>query len=117
MSQLKAIFDRVLHLLEKDSKYRDNDQLLVARIWWEELQAKGINSDDITATQFMAMYRDEKLTSSDSITRCRRKINEELSHTIGKSYKPRQRKQFEVKHELKEIAGQVQNKYYPTLFK
>lgn len=117
MSQIKIVFDRVRTLLEKSPKYRDSDQLLVARMWWEELQAQGIESDKITAQEFMEMYRDGKITSSDSISRARRKVNEELPNTKGLSYKPRKIKEEEIKQEIKEISNSIKNEITPELFR
>lgn len=104
MSKLKQTYNKVKYWLEKDIKYRDNDELLVVQIWFQELKLKGINPHNITAFNFFNdYYKEHKLTPADEITRCRRKCNENLEHTRGKSYKPRKKKEQEMREEIKTI--------------
>ncbi len=102
-NKLSNIYDTVKTLLIAKQDYRDSDSLLVVRMWYDELKLSHINAKDITAIQFMEMYRDEKLTSADTITRARRKVQEENISLRGKSYKERQKKQEEVIQQLKSL--------------
>lgn len=102
-NKLSNIYDTVKTLLIAKQDYRDSDNLLVVRMWYDELKLSHINAKDITAIQFMEMYRDEKLTSADTITRARRKVQEENISLRGKSYKERQKKQEEVIQQLKSL--------------
>jgi hypothetical protein len=47
---------------------------------------------------------EDKITSSDYITRARRKVNQLHADTIGKSYKPRMEKESKMKDDLAKIG-------------
>ena len=92
MAQLKKLqrnYDKVKALLESDERYRDNDELLVARFWYDECKSRNLNLKEMPAMDFMVMYRDGILTSSDVITRARRKVMETCTELQGKTYKKR----------------------------
>lgn len=102
MSNIPQVYDRVVRLLKEDTKYRDDDNALVARIWWDELRAKNIEGTSATATQFLTLYRDGKVTTADSITRARRKAQELHKELRGASYTNRQvHKTEEVKSAIR----------------
>lgn len=103
--KLTATFDKVLALLETDAKYRDNDEALVVRIWNDEMKEQGMDSNSQYTMDFFKLYRAKKFTTADIITRARRKCNELHANTIGKSYKPRKKKEAEIKQELREITA------------
>ena len=69
---------RVRNLLASDKKYQKSDLALVARIWYDDIQA--IKYGDIENTSAIAvldMLRNGDLTKSESITRCRRELQSE----------------------------------------
>lgn len=101
MSRLTKTYDTVIHQLRRDEKYRDNDNLLVVKIWWHELENLGYDPKNLSAYDFMCLYRDDKLTVADTITRARRKAQENFPELRGKSYEPRQQETEAVKQELK----------------
>lgn len=89
----------VIGLLEQYSDFKDNDQQLVAWFWKLEMEAHGYPSSMPTQTFFKLMAFG-KLTSSDTITRVRRLVQEENPALRGKKYIERQAKQEKVKKEL-----------------
>ena len=89
----------VIGLLEQYSDFKDNDQQLVAWFWKLEMEAHGYPSSMPTQTFFKLMAFG-KLTSSDTITRVRRLVQEENPALRGKKYNERQAKQEKVKKEL-----------------
>lgn len=93
----------VKKLLLSSSRYRNSDQRLVNRIWYEQLKKTEKNPDKMTATEFLKELLDGNLTSSDCITRARRKLNEKHEETRGTSYKPSVRKQAAIVAEINEI--------------
>lgn len=103
--KITTMYERVKHLLIKKTDYRDDDNLLVCRIWWDELLELKFVPEQMTAMEFLVLYRDQKLTSSDTITRARRKVQEENEHLRGKSYIERQNKQEEIKEEIRNIGN------------
>lgn len=70
----KEIQDRVKVLLSKNLKCRDNDRSLAANIWYNKLLQLGESKGK--AYEFCKLYIDAQITSSDSITRARRKLQE-----------------------------------------
>lgn len=89
----------VIELLTKYPTFRDSDEQLVAWIWKLEMEAHGYPSSMPTQTFFKLMAFG-KLTSSETITRVRRLVQEENPSLRGKKYVERQAKQEKVKKEL-----------------
>lgn len=89
----------VIDLLNQYSEFKDNDQQLVAWFWKLEMEAHGYPSSMPTQTFFKLMAFG-KLTSSETITRVRRLVQEENPALRGKKYNERQAKQEKVKKEL-----------------
>ena len=89
----------VIDLLNQYSEFKDNDQQLVAWFWKLEMEAHGYPSSMPTQTFFKLMAFG-KLTSSETITRVRRLVQEENPSWRGKKYVERQAKQEKVKKEL-----------------
>lgn len=87
--------DQVLKVLMKRAEARDNDNYLIWLIW------QNFNRASMTD---METFRDDfinnKIPSADSITRYRRKIQEENIDLRGKKYDERQNKTKKVKTEL-----------------
>jgi len=70
---------KVLLLLDKYPYLRDNDNKLIANIWHYEAKNLGVS---INLTHFLRLLADGKLSSSYSIERCRRKIQEDAEKGI-----------------------------------
>ena len=75
------MYDVVLELLENDPKYRDNDALR-----------------ETSAFDFLCEYvlEDTFLVSHESVTRARRKIQENLKHLRGDKWEKRHRESESV---------------------
>jgi len=84
-------------ILTKDARTRDSDRLLCAIIWRHEIELKGVKISDVNAYQFLLLYRDKELSSSESIARIRRKVQEEISELKGLEAEDRDGKQEDVK--------------------
>ena len=89
-----SIKEVVEDLLTRHPHLRDSDERLCANIWFSRTPKHS------TAQDFLAMYAEGQLPSSESITRCRRKIQEENPELRGKSYSQRQAKQVDIKEQL-----------------
>jgi len=90
--------EMVKNLLTSTPHTRDDDNRLIANFWWAELdraKKKGCNS-----TELLKMLSEGQLTSGESITRMRRKLQEEFAELRGKLYEERQARQNPVKKEL-----------------
>jgi len=70
---------RVRRLLSEDKKYQISDLALVARIWYDDIEKITYGSiHDVTAVKLLDMLRNGDLTKSESVTRCRRKIQQKV---------------------------------------
>jgi hypothetical protein len=90
----------VIELLTQYPTFRDSDEQLVAWIWGLEMNAKGYSTGDFPTQKFLRILADGQLTSSDSITRMRRRIQEEFIELRGEKYSKRQSNQEKVKKDL-----------------
>ncbi len=94
----KQIREMVKTLLEIKEPLRDSDERLIANIWHQELKNKG--GVNITAFEFLQLVSEGKLTSTESIMRSRRKIQEEFEHLRGAKYEARKRNEENIKNQL-----------------
>jgi hypothetical protein len=92
------IKDKVEALLAEKPHLRDDDHKLVANIWYKEAIEKGLNIDQIQP--ILRLIAQGILTSSESITRSRRKVQEDNEHLRGKDYTHKQNHQVNVQAEL-----------------
>lgn len=85
MAKIKPI---VFDLLKSDPKYRDSDNVLIARIWNNHLGGSD-NTKKMTAHHLLATLAIGMLPSPESIRRMRQKLQEQNPELRGKSYKHR----------------------------
>lgn len=93
---MKLIRDKVIQLLKSDAKYREDDNKLIARIWYQE----SINLGCTTAVELLSALGKGQLTSSESIRRSRQKVQQEIPELRGKNYNARQEESGQVKKDL-----------------
>jgi hypothetical protein len=103
-NQMEQVGDLVHKLLLEDEKYRDSDRKLCCKIWSIELCGSIEGTRRLSAFDFFCEYSkpnaQSKLTSTASIERVRRKLQEEFPELRGKSYKGKKSKENEVKSYL-----------------
>lgn len=75
--------DKVLKQLNEDPRTRDNDNLLIAKIWFSEMTSEEIGKSTL---EFLTKYSKSEFTSAESIRRCRQKLQEEFPGLRGTSY-------------------------------
>ena len=97
----KKIISRVEGILHGFPLTRDNDQMLVAKFWAQELQ------DDlyIPAIELLKRLEKHELTHFESIRRCRQKLQQENPDLRGVKYKARQSHQETVKEEIRDFTN------------
>jgi hypothetical protein len=88
--------DKIFKLLQDHKHLRDDDYKLIANIWHSELKVLGVQHDKALAT-----YAQGKLTAAESITRCRRKLQEMHGNLRGEKYMQRLKEQQNVIEDLK----------------
>lgn len=92
--------DKVKGILQQLPAARDNDQILVANVWQGELRAQRIDLNSISGREVLSMIASGKVSPVESITRCRRKLQEEWPQLRGKRWEERHMKQTVVQTEL-----------------
>ena len=101
--KIAKLVDRVTRLLTVKSDLRDNDRRLTCNIWWKSVS----NPELLMFEDFIKLYIDGKVPESDSITRCRRKVQEENEELRGESWDLRHGLEDVVKEELREIGSTI----------
>lgn len=103
LKQVKSLQDVIKNLLEKREDLRDSDAKLIANVWRDEIEMT-MGEDALkrmSAYSFFAQFlAQEKISSSDSITRARRKIQGDYSHLRGNNYKERKEQETEFRHNI-----------------
>ena len=95
--------DQVIKLLKKKSHLRDNDRRLICNIWWKSVS----NPELLMFEDFINLYISGDIPESDSITRCRRKVQEEVEELRGKSWDLRHGLENAIKSEIKELGSSI----------
>ena len=98
---MKNMLDKVINLLTKHPSLRDSDERLAANIWYNNIK----NVNEIDAITLLSRFAEGKLPSYESISRCRRKIQEEKPELRGKKWAKRHAKQKVIKEQIKEIGA------------
>ena len=98
----------VERLLISSPKLRDNDRQLVANVWFVQIN-KDQNIKTMSAKDFLHELAKGNVLSSESITRCRRKLQEENVSLRGERWDERHRAQEDVKEELRNWKNDVNN--------
>ena len=101
VNEIKELCDKVITLLRSHSHLRDSDKRLVANIWVLEVTSiykKPIES--ISSLEFLNCLAEGQLTNYDSITRARRKVQEQNPDLRGSKYNDR-------KQEAKDTAENI----------
>lgn len=97
--KIENISSTVKMLLQTFPDTRDDDNLLILKVWAEEnpsIRTKGFSFVDFSKQLLAGNF-----SSTESIRRCRQKCQQEFPHLRGKIYKMRHAEQEKVKEELK----------------
>ena len=95
--------DQVIKLLKKKSHLRDSDRRLTCNIWWKS----DSNPKFLMFEDFINLYLKGDIPESDSITRCRRKVQEEMKELRGESWDKRHGLEKVVQEELRELRSSI----------
>ena len=101
--KITRLVDRVTRLLRDKSTLRDNDRRLTCNIWWKSVS----NPKLLMFEDFIALYIKGDIPESDSITRCRRKVQEENKELRGESWDLRHGLEDAVKEEIRELGSTI----------
>lgn len=90
----------VKDLITKHPHLRDNDNKLLANVWYQSvtpLQEEWLD--------FLALIANGELPSSESIRRCRQKLQELNPKLRGELWDKRHKMQIQIKQELKDMEN------------
>jgi len=90
----------VKQLLEIYPTYRDNDRKLVAHVWMMQVGGDK-NMSNIDLYSFMRQWvDDDNIVTPDTVTRARRKIQQEHAHLRGENYSKRHAEEIDVRNNI-----------------
>ena len=98
MKKLFSVMDEVEKMLLMYPSLRDNDERLMANIWY-----KFIGDNTLTYTSgfnVLSMLSKGKLPSYESVSRCRRKIQQMNPELRGEKWTERQRRAKKIRKEI-----------------
>tara|TARA_R110000868_G_scaffold74337_13_gene215058 strand:+ start:34825 stop:35127 length:303 start_codon:yes stop_codon:yes gene_type:complete len=97
LREMKSTKPKIEELLKSRPHLRDDDNKLIANIWFNE-----VDDINITAKEFLTLFAEGGLTSPESIRRMRAKLQEESPEYRGENYAAR--------HKEKDVVTEGINK-------
>lgn len=99
--EIKNTKERVIKLLKDKPHLRDDDQKLMANIWFQDLLNSNIDVKNITGYELLEIFsKNDIMSSPESIYRARRKTQEEDASLRGTNWKSRHKNEEKIKKEL-----------------
>ena len=99
--RMTNILPSVKTMLQENQRLRDSDEKLMANIWYKFIGEDKIMN--LTAINLLQKLSDGTLPSYESISRCRRKIQEEIPDLRGEKWKERHDAEEAVIKELRQM--------------
>ena len=97
IKEMQVVVEDLLH---QYSHYRDSDTRIIAHIWMRQLGGLE-NMKSISLYDFFQLWIENKnIVAPDTITRARRKVQEENVDLRGKTYKKRKEQSKDVKKNI-----------------
>ena len=96
MEKLFSVIDEVERFLTKYPVLRDDDEKLMANIWNLHIG----NLEDIDGKEVLSMLASHELPSYESISRCRRKLQEECPNLRGEKWYERHKRADNIRREI-----------------
>ena len=100
MKKLFSVIDGVEKFLTKYPLLRDNDDRLMANIWADYIGRQENMDGPETWKDIIHLLAKGKLPSYESISRCRRKIQQLNPELRGKKWTERQRRAKKIRKEI-----------------
>ena len=108
MKQLFSVIDEVEKFLTKYPVLRDDDEKLMANIWNLHIG----NLEDIDGKEVLSMLASHELPSYESISRCRRKLQEQHPNLRGEKWNERHKRAKVIKEEINHFYNEDGSKKY-----
>jgi len=100
-------YKKVEDILRKYPQAKDNDNILVALYWWEELENNPHQIDREKFKYFLQYFREGNVTMPETITRARRKLQNDKKTLRGDKYNERHNKAEAVRYDLSTLFGDM----------
>ena len=98
MKQLFSVIDEVEKFLTEYPVLRDDDEKLMANTWGMYIGEKDL--DDMSAKDLLSTLSQGILPSYESISRCRRKLQEECPNLRGEKWYERHKRADNIRREI-----------------
>lgn len=86
IKKYKPTRQRVINLLQKNSILRDDLEQLITTIWYWDLKAIEKEAEQITAKEFLIIYRSGQLTPAETIRRTWQQVQEKFPDLRGENW-------------------------------
>ena len=100
MKKLFSVLKEVEIYLNKYPLLRDNDDRLMANIWAKYIGSRDDMDGPESWKDMLSLLAKGKLPSYESISRCRRKIQEKTPHLRGEKWNERHGRAKEIRREI-----------------
>ena len=96
MKKIFSVLEEVKGFLIKYPILRDSDERLMANIWAKHLG----DPSYVNGTDILRMLARKELPSYESISRCRRKIQQSTPYLRGEKWEKRHKRSKEIRKEI-----------------
>lgn len=103
--QIRKCKDIVEKLLTEQPHLRDDDNKLLASVWYIEIKQRKLIPEKITGFKVLGLIAEKKLSNSESIRRSRAKLQELNVNLRGNIYYERHKHKADVEHELRNFKN------------
>lgn len=101
IGKIKTIIEMVESILANYPLSRDNDNYLSCFVWHKQVRAR--HEGNVTFENFLTMYSNNMLASSDTITRAARKIKETRPDLRGNGHDKRKKLEVETRMNIRNL--------------
>jgi hypothetical protein len=105
------LITEVQNALQKHPALRDDDNRLIANIWFKKLP----NIDQLSGRDILMIIAKGKLPSFESISRCRRKVQQEDKSLRGELWNKRHQIANDIRREIKGFYLKLEDKKEDTI--
>ena len=98
MKKIYSVLQDVQEFLTKHPSLRDSDEKLMANIWWSHIRFN--IGENASSKALLSMLAEGKLPSYESISRCRRKLQEECPNLRGEKWYERHKRSKKIRKEI-----------------
>jgi hypothetical protein len=95
--------DMIEIILNEYPETKDNDKLLISKMWEVELLNQNLDPKTTPIDMFFSLYERNVLSNADTILRARRKLQEQNEHLRGENWYKRHRESDHTRMDINNI--------------